>query len=230
MRSTGFPGHVVYCARYVAALAAARMSFSDDAYGAIDLDALLRRRRHRREPACGRSRRDQAQRGWYEGNRAEFYDFGLVNHRRKRNAAGATIREPDIAYVNPMYFFFDAAGKPMFSKPLFDRRTGTWSMKGGQNMLDPNPVDSPERRRRQELLLAALLAAARAARSATPVATTATTTSGRSSTSWPTTPPTPACGKSCTSRPRPATCPTRSRAGRRWRRPSTPRRSPSPAR
>ena len=66
------------------------------------------------------ARRDAGAKGWYEGNRAEFYDFGIVNHRRKRNAAGATINEPDIAYVNQMYFFFDSAGSRCSPSRIYD--------------------------------------------------------------------------------------------------------------
>ena len=32
----------------------------------------------------------------------------------------------------------------MFSKPLFDKRTGTFSIKGGENLLDPNPVPAEQ--------------------------------------------------------------------------------------
>src|SRR5215213_9149319 len=117
---------------------------SDDAYGAIDLTPFYADGASVANPRQAVPAELRPNKGWYEGLRTEFYDFGVVNHRRKRNAAGATIREPDIAYVNPIYFFYDQAGLPLFSKPLFDERTGTWSMKGGQNLLDPNPLPAPE--------------------------------------------------------------------------------------
>src|SRR5688500_6086377 len=117
---------------------------SDDAYGAIDLTPFYADGATPANPRAAVPTELPPLRGWYEGRRAEFYDFGIVNHRRKRNAAGATIREPDIAFVNPMYFFFDANGRPMFSRPLFDERTGAFTMKGGQNLLNPNPNPGPE--------------------------------------------------------------------------------------
>jgi hypothetical protein len=113
--------------------------FSDDAYGAVDLTPFYADGASAANPRAAVPAEMRTLKGWFEGNRAEFYDFGIVNHRRKRNAAGATIREPDIAYVNKMYFFYDSAGNPMFSKPLYDERTGAWSMKGGANLLNPNP-------------------------------------------------------------------------------------------
>ncbi len=117
--------------------------FSDDAYGALDLTPFYADGASAANPRAAVPAEMRALKGWYEGNRAEFYDFGIVNHRRKRNAAGATIREPDIAYVNKMYFFFDSNGKPMFSKPIYDERTGVWYMKGGQNLINPNPNPPP---------------------------------------------------------------------------------------
>lgn len=117
---------------------------SDDAYGALDLTPFYADGASAANPRQAVPVEMRPTKAWFDGKRAELYDFGVVNHRRKRNAAGATIREPEIAYVNQMYFFFDSQGRPMFSKPLFDERTGTWSMKGGQNLLDPNPLPAPE--------------------------------------------------------------------------------------
>jgi hypothetical protein len=108
---------------------------TDEAYGAIDLTPFYL------DGATAAPAEIRANRGWFDGKRVEMYDFGLVNHRRKRNAAGATIREPDIAFVNPIYFFYDQQGNAMFSKPAFDKRTGAFFMKGGERVLSPSPRD-----------------------------------------------------------------------------------------
>jgi hypothetical protein len=68
-------------------------------------------------------------------NRAEFYDFGLVGVTKKRTDT----KLPDYASIPAMYFFFDSGGAPMFSKAVYENRTGQWYMRGGQAVLDPNP-------------------------------------------------------------------------------------------
>jgi hypothetical protein len=116
---------------------------SDDFYGPIDLAPYFYDGSTAAAPDRGLPREIKPSRGWFNGNRVEYYDFGLVAARRRRNAAGATLNEPDIAYVQPMYFFFDSSGNPMFSKPIFEWRTGLFHMRGGENALDPNPAAPP---------------------------------------------------------------------------------------
>jgi hypothetical protein len=82
-------------------------------------------------------------RGWIAGTRIEYYDFGPVGNVRKRNEAGAEIREPAYANVFPIYFFFDSSGRPLFSKPAFDSKSGVWRMNGGRNPVNPAPVAAP---------------------------------------------------------------------------------------
>ena len=82
-------------------------------------------------------------RGWFAGQRVEYYDFGPVGNVRKRNAAGSEIREPSYANVFPMYFFFDGQGRPMFSKPAFNSQNGNWYMLGGKNPINPTPQGPP---------------------------------------------------------------------------------------
>jgi hypothetical protein len=109
----------------------------DDAYGFIDLAPYYYDGSSAAAPSAGLVREIAPIRGWMSGIRAEYYDFGLVGFTRKRT--DGTV--PDYASVLPMYFFFDTAGNPLFSKPKFEKRTGQWWMKGGPNTLDPNPVD-----------------------------------------------------------------------------------------
>jgi len=118
--------------------------FSDDAYGAIDLAPYFFDGSSAANPTAGLPREIAGKRGWVGvdgGKRAEFYDFGLVNFTRKRSSAGATLAEPDTAKANPIYFFYDRNDNAMFSRPVFDKRTGTFNMRGGQNVLNPNPRD-----------------------------------------------------------------------------------------
>jgi hypothetical protein len=114
--------------------------FSDDAYGFIDLSPYFYDGSSAANPVAGLATTINPSRGWNNGFRAEYYDFGLVGISRKRDSKGVTLAEPDYAYVQPMYFFYDSGGRPMFSKPIYDRRTGQWWMKGGQGLLNPNPI------------------------------------------------------------------------------------------
>jgi len=116
--------------------------FSDDAYGAIDLAPYFYDGSSAANPTAGLPREIAGKRGWIGvegGKRAEFYDFGLVNFTRKRSSTGATLAEPDTAKANPIYFFYDSRNNPMFSRPVFDARTGTFHMRGGKDVLNPNP-------------------------------------------------------------------------------------------
>src|SRR4051812_8483876 len=123
----------------IAAAGCGQGDFSDDAYGFVDLAPYFYDGSSAGNPVAGLLTTLPPNRGWNNGLRAEYYDFGLVGVARKRDSNGVTLAEPDRAYVWPMYFFYDQAGQPMFSKPIFDRRTGLWQMKGGQGLLNPNP-------------------------------------------------------------------------------------------
>ena len=138
-----------------AAVGCGEDELSDDYYGAIDLTPFYADGASAANPRAAIPENQPIVRGWYKGRRAEYYDFGVTNHRKKRNAAGGTINEPDIAYVGQMYFFYDANGNPMFSKPIYDdQRTGAYYMRGGENMLSPiprKPADAREADRQAEL-------------------------------------------------------------------------------
>jgi hypothetical protein len=133
-----------------AAVGCGEDELSDDYYGAIDLTPFYADGATAANPRAAIPDVMSPVRTWYKGRRAEVYDFGVTNHRKKRNAAGATINEPDIAYVNQMYFFYDGNGFPMFSKPLYDeQRTGGFYMRGGENMLYPTPRSPNENNQRE---------------------------------------------------------------------------------
>lgn len=117
--------------------------FVDDAYGAIDLAPYFFDGSSAANPTAGLPRDIIAKRGWVDGTRAEFYDFGLINFTRKRSSTGTTLAEPDVGYANPMYFFFNRRNQPLFSRPIFDKRTATFHMRGGKDALNVNPAGAP---------------------------------------------------------------------------------------
>jgi hypothetical protein len=109
---------------------------SDDAYGFIDLAPYYYDGSSAANPSAGLPREFAPTRGWLNGTRVEFYDFGLVGVTKKRTDT----KLPDYASVPAMYFFFDSGGSPLFSKPVYENRTGLWHMRGGQAVLSPNPT------------------------------------------------------------------------------------------
>jgi hypothetical protein len=110
---------------------------SDDAYGFIDLAPYYYDGSSATNPTAGLVREIAPIKGWMNGVRAEYYDFGLVGFVKKRTDG----KLPDYASVPPMYFFFDSQGNPLFSRPVYEKRTGLWHMRGGIDTLDPNPRD-----------------------------------------------------------------------------------------
>jgi hypothetical protein len=108
---------------------------SDDAYGFIDLAPYYYDGSTAANPSAGLAREIAPTKGWLSGSRAEYYDFGLVGVTKKRSDG----KLPDYASVPAMYFFFDSGGSPMFMKPVYETRTGLWHMRGGANVLNPNP-------------------------------------------------------------------------------------------
>jgi len=114
---------------------------SDDAYGFIDLAPYYYDGSSAANPTAGLPRSLDPLKGWMNGVRAEYYDFGLVGFTKKRTDG----KLPDYASVPAMYFFFDSQGHPMFSQPIYEKRTGLWLMKGGPGTLDPNPLDGAKR-------------------------------------------------------------------------------------
>ena len=131
------------------ALAAALVGCGDDwpaedQAGSIDLVPFFRASPTAADPTSSLPRSFPLARGWTGGTRVESVDFGAVTVPRKLDGKGSALRIPDTANVYPMYFFFDANGHPMFSKPRFDSRTGAWLMPGGKNPEAPGPIDTPD--------------------------------------------------------------------------------------
>jgi hypothetical protein len=109
---------------------------SDDAYGFIDLAPWYYDGSSAATPSAGLPKEIGTTRGWVNGARAEYYDFGLVGVTKKRSDG----KLPDYASIPAMYFFFNGAGTPLFSKPIYEERTGLWHMRGGVAALNPNPA------------------------------------------------------------------------------------------
>jgi hypothetical protein len=108
--------------------------FSDDQFGVLDL-ASFYDGGMQLDPGAGVPQDIPAQGGYIEGQVAEFYDFGMV--QAIKNTKGM----PIAVQVQPMYFFFDSSGFPLFSRPVREVRGGVDWMKGGKGVLNPNPAD-----------------------------------------------------------------------------------------
>src|SRR6185295_2584658 len=112
---------------------------AEDQAGSIDLVPFFRASPTAADPTSSLPRSFPLARGWAGGTRVESVDFGAVTVPRKLDGKGSALRIPDTANVYPMYFFFDASGHPMYSKPLYAPRTGAWQMRGGPNPEAPTP-------------------------------------------------------------------------------------------
>jgi hypothetical protein len=108
--------------------------FSDDKFGVLDL-ASFYDGGTQTDPSAGVPEDISVERGYIQKQITEFYDFGVVPVIK--NTSG----EPIAVRVQPMYFFFNSQGYPMFSRPIPELKTGTDWMKGGKGVLDPNPKD-----------------------------------------------------------------------------------------
>jgi hypothetical protein len=134
-----------FCNRIVpfitlALLAGCGDDLSDAGYGFIDLAPYYYDGSSVTAPTAGLPREIAPAKGWMNGARAEYYDFGLVGFAKKRTDT----KLPDYGEVPPIYFFFDSQGRPLASSPVYEPRSGRWSMPGGPGTLDPNPrADAP---------------------------------------------------------------------------------------
>jgi hypothetical protein len=108
--------------------------FSDEKFGVLDL-ASFYDGGTQTNPAAGIPTEIPPAPGYVEGKDAEIYDFGVVP--AVRNSTGV----PVAVLVQPMYFFFDKQARPLFSRPVRELRDGTDWMRGGYDLLNPNPKD-----------------------------------------------------------------------------------------
>jgi hypothetical protein len=118
-----------------AAAAGCEEEFSDDQFGTLDL-APVYDGSTPGDPAAGIPSEIAPKRGYLDGQVAEYYDFGLVP-----TIVDPTNFEPIAVRVQPMYFFFDNQLRPLWSRPVREIKDGTDWIKGGHDVLSPNPTD-----------------------------------------------------------------------------------------
>ncbi len=95
----------------------------------------------------------EVQEGWLDGVATFYYDFGWSAaskdfadpETRARLGLGERARIPKLALVNPMYFFFDSRGNPMFTPPQYETKTGYFFMVGGKDLRALNPDSNASR-------------------------------------------------------------------------------------
>jgi hypothetical protein len=122
------------CSLIGAAVTGCKEEFSDEKFGVLDL-ASFYDGGTRTNPAKGVPEDIKVEAGYIEGQVAEFYDFGVVPPIKDSRGVPVGVR------VQPMYFFFDSSRVPLFSRPIPELKNGIDWMKGGKNVLNPNPKD-----------------------------------------------------------------------------------------
>ncbi|MDX2019321.1 MAG: hypothetical protein SF187_03705 [Deltaproteobacteria bacterium] len=88
-------------------------------------------------------------RGFLDGAEVSYFEFGWSaarrdtpdDDRRTLLGLGPTDKIPKVAPVNPMYFFFDSKGNPMFAAPIREKKTGNFVLPGGLDLRNPNPAE-----------------------------------------------------------------------------------------
>ncbi len=109
--------------------------FSDEKFGVLDL-ASYYDGGSQADPGAGIPDQLEANPGFLDGQAAEYYDFGFVP-----TVVDVTTGIPTAVRVQPMYFFFDRQEKPLFSPPVREVRNGVDWIRGGHDVLNPNPKD-----------------------------------------------------------------------------------------
>jgi hypothetical protein len=128
-------GPILLVAACSAVLAGCKDEFVDKAFGVLDLASVYDGGTSS-DPSAGIPELIDPSLGYIDGSQAEYYDFGTIPVRRNPFTG-----VPQAAAVQPMYFFFDTARRPLFSSPIRETRDGTDWIKGGTGVLNPNPKD-----------------------------------------------------------------------------------------
>lgn len=125
-------------------------TLSDDNFGGVDLQPFFFDTASGLVPSHVTPKE-----GFHDAVVSTYYDFGIVAVQqgdatpKQKEEYGipseANVRTPSTAYLNPMYFFFDSAGNPMFSAPVREMKTGQITMRGGEGLRNPNPDAKADR-------------------------------------------------------------------------------------
>jgi hypothetical protein len=118
-----------------AGVAGCEDEFSDEKFGVLDL-ASYYDGGTQANPAAGIPAQIEANPGYLAGDTAEYYDFGLVP-----TVVEPTTGVPTAVRVQAMYFFFNDQERPLFSPPVRELRNGVDWIRGGHDVLNPNPKD-----------------------------------------------------------------------------------------
>jgi hypothetical protein len=110
--------------------------FSDEQFGVLDLASYYDGGTQANAAAPAVPEQIEANPGYLGGQFAEYYDFGLVP-----SVVDLATAVPKSVRVQPMYFFFDLQGRPLFAPPVRELRNGVDWIRGGQDVLDVNPKD-----------------------------------------------------------------------------------------
>jgi hypothetical protein len=134
-KAHGRPGPLHLLVAACALTAGCKQEFVDQPFGVLDLSSVYDGGTAT-DPSAGIPEQINPQLGYVDTAQAEYYDFGTIPVERDP-FTGA----PQVANVRPMYFFYNLAGQPLFSAPVRELRDGTDWIKGGENVLNPNPKD-----------------------------------------------------------------------------------------
>lgn len=127
------------------AVTACGNDLSDGDFGGVDLRPFFGDSSSKAPPL-----RIETQTGFFDGTKVTYYDFGWSasvkgttdDDRQALLGIGPKDKIPKVAPVNPMYFFFDNKGNPMFSAPVREAKTGNYTMAGGRDVRNPNPSEN----------------------------------------------------------------------------------------
>jgi hypothetical protein len=122
-------------------------TLTDDEFGGVDLQPFFFDTASGLVPSHYTPRE-----GYHDAVVSTFYSFGTVavqqriaSPKQQEEYGIGEITTPATAYLNPMYFFFDSDGNPMFSVPVREMKTGQFTLRGGEGLRNPNPDPKADR-------------------------------------------------------------------------------------
>jgi hypothetical protein len=135
-RPKGRLGPLLLVAAWVGLSAGCKEEYSDEPFGVLDISSLYDGGTSD-DPTAGLPPTISPKLGYIDGDHAEYYDFGDIPVKRD-----PLTNVPRAALVQQMYFFFrQQDGYPLFSPPVREERDGTDWIRGGKDVVNPNPKD-----------------------------------------------------------------------------------------